>query len=347
MNQIINSSDLKDKIKFGLSGTYLFFGEEEYMKYYYLNEVRKNVLPKEDAFMFHKKISCIDFDVEKITDALTTTSLSFFEGKTLVELHEIQFKTLKEAEWKALCQVLSEISNDVIAVIYTTPDEFDEGFIPKSPSKDLKRLLEYVTAVQFPKEGELKLLKWIARHFASEKLSYENRVCDMLLSRCGRDMFVLSGEIEKLCAYVKFNGETRITEKDVMTVCSENLEMSAFDFSNAILEGSTDRAYSILSDMKLRKEKPVYIFAAVSKTLSEMFVIKELLDGGATDAEISKKIKMHEYKVGIYRKNIQKRSRNRIRSLLRLCCETDIKLKNSKLESYTELDKLVIVASAL
>lgn len=346
MNQIINSSDFKDKIKFGLNGIYLFFGDEEYMKQFYLSEVRKNVLGSdEDSIFRHKKISCMDFDTEKITDALQTAALFFFEGKTLCELHEIQFGALKESEWKALISMLEDASPDVITVIYTVKDEFDEGIIPKAPSKAFQRLAEVATPVHFPRESELKLAKWTARHFVSEKLSFENGVCELMVSRCGRDMFVLSNEIDKVCAYVKFNGRSTITAEDVKTACCQNMEINAFDFSNALLEGDTDKALAILSDMKLRKEKPVYILNSVTKVISDLYTVKTLIDSGLNDREISKELKMHEYKLGIYKRNAAKRSIIRLKKLLRFCCDTDIKLKSTSLEDYTELDKLVILAT--
>lgn len=342
---IINASDYKDKIKFGLSGIYLFFGEEEYMKHYYLAETRKAMLGDDpDAVFRHKKISCLDFDTEKMSDALTTVSMGFTEGKTLCELHEIQFDSLKESEWKALCDVLSSASPDVVTVIYTTPDEFDCGTLPKMPSKALTRLSEYATPVNFCREGDLKLSKWAARHFAAEKLSYETGVCDLIVERCGRDMFVLSNEIEKLCAYVKYGERTYIEKKDVMTVCCHNMEINAFDFSNAVLDGNTDKACAILSDMKLKKEKPIYILSNVTRVVTDMYLVKTLVEGGMNDSEIAKKLKMHEYKVGLYRKSTARGRYRRLQRLLEICCDTDIKLKSSALDDYTELDKLVIMA---
>ena len=96
MDRILGANELKDEVKFGLSGIYLFIGEEEYMKQYYLNEIRKKLLPSEDDELFrHKKLSCRELDLEQITDALTTASLGFFgDGKTLCELHEIQFDSM-------------------------------------------------------------------------------------------------------------------------------------------------------------------------------------------------------------------------------------------------------------
>lgn len=348
MDRIINSGDFKEEVKFGLSGTYLFFGEEEYMKQYYLSEVRKKVLGEgDDAIFSHKKISCADLDLEKITDAMTTASIGFFsDGKTLCELHEIAFSALKESEWKALLEIFANSSEDVVTVIYAVDGELDFGVLPKAPSKQLSRLAEVVKPVYFPREGEMKLAKWTAKHFIKEKLSFENGVCEQMVSRCGKDMFVLSNEIEKICAYVKFKGEGIIKAEDVELVCCRNLEINAFDFSNSLLNFETDRALEILSDMKLRKEKPIYILSSVLKIISELYTVKILLDSGYNDQEISKQLKLHEYKVSLYRKSSAKRSVARLKKLLAFCTETDIKLKSMSVDDYSELDKLVILATA-
>ena len=348
MNNILTAQELKDEIKFGLSGTYLFFGEEEYMKHYYLGEIRKKVLGEDgDAIFRHKKISCAELDLEKIADALTTASLGFFsEGQTLVELHEIQFSALKEAEWKALLEMLSGAADDVIAVVYAVDGELETGMLPKAPSKQLSRLMEHVKPVYFAREGEMKLAKWAAKHFTAEKLSFENGVCEQMVAYCGRDMFVLSNEIEKICAYVKMKGETVIKNEDVKKVCSRNLEINAFDFSNALLNQETDRALEIIADMKLRKEKPVYVLGSVLKVVSDLYTVKVLTESGYNDTEISKQLKLHEYKVKLYRQSSSRRNLARLKRLLEICTETDIKLKSTSLDDYTELDKLVILASS-
>lgn len=344
---IYTASELNDEIKFGLSGIYLLFGEEEYMKQYYLEKIRKKlIVNEEDAIFLHKKLSCAEINIEQITDALTTSSLGFFsDGKILCELHEIPFGALREAEWKALSEAFSSISDDVVAVIYSTSDELDYGAVPKKPSKQLQRLSEYVKPVYFPREGELKLVKWTAKHFAAEKLSFENGVCELIVQYCGRDMLVLSNEITKLCAYVKENGVGTVKNEDVKKVCSRNIEINAFDFSNALMGFQTERALEILTDMKLRKESPSYILGSVLKVITELYSIKTLIDSGYNDMEISKELKIHSYRVGLYKKSLERRSAARLKRLLDICIEADIKMKSTSVDSYTELDKLVILAT--
>ena len=347
MNQIMTTQDFRDKLKMGLSGGYLFFGDEEYLKFHYLKDVRKSVLGEDEDGLFRlRRVSAMDFDMGRITEALITSSIGFFsEGKTLCEIHELNFKERTESELKAICDAFANADPDIIFIVYVTVDEFDEGTLPKSPSKLLTRLSECLTPVNFRKESDIKLVKWTARHFAAEKLSYETGVCELMVDRSGRDMFVLSNEIEKVSAYVKFNGESFVKKEYVERICSSNLEINAFDFSNAILESDTDKAYLILSDMERRKEKPIHIFGAVAKVISELYSVKVLAESGQNDREISAALKIHEYKVGIYKKSAARKSRERLKKLLSLCAETDVRLKSTSLSDYAVLDKLVIMSS--
>ena len=342
VNSVNKYSDLKTDLKFGLRGAYLFFGEEDYMKQHSLCEVRNAVLGEESDREFrHKKISMPEFDAGKIEDAVNVAPF-FGEGQTLCEFHEIKFSALKESELRFLSTVLTDVPEDVVVLFYCVSDELDYGNLPKNPSKLLSRLADFCKPVYFPREDELKLMKWTAKHIASEKLSFENGVCEALVNGCGNDMFVLSNETEKLCAYVKYSGKSKVETTDVSKVCCKNTEVKAFDFSNALLNHDTDKALGIINEMKLKKEKPTYVLSTVLRTVGELYSVKILLDSGHNSNEISKELKMHEYKVGLYRKNCINRSADKLRKLLSVCTETDIKLKSTNADEYTELEKLVI-----
>ena len=97
--------------------------------------------------------------------------------------------------------------------------------------------------------------------------------------------------------------------------------------------------------MERRKEKPIHIFGAVAKVISELYSVKVLAESGQNDREISAALKIHEYKVGIYKKSAARKSRERLKKLLSLCAETDVRLKSTSLSDYAVLDKLVIMSS--
>lgn len=350
MKNPITYAEFRDQLKKGITGGWLFYGEEAYLKQHSLFEARKAVLGDALDSVSHRKVSCFDFDIQKMSDALATVSLFDMGdgGKRLTEFHELQLKSLKEAEWKALTELLSELPDlpDTVLIVYTTPDELDIGVSAKSPSKEFSRLAEHLTPVCFARESDLRLLKWIGKHFASAGISFDEGACDRLLEKVGHDMFTLSNEISKLCAYLGQSGRNRLTQADVELVCCSNLEADSFAFTNALLERNCDRAYALLNDMRLKKEKSVFVFSAVAKTAADLYTVRKLTDAGMTVADISKKLKIHEYKAKLYVRFAKERSERKLRSLLEQCCDIDLKMKSTALDDYTMLSRLVVLFAA-
>lgn len=352
MKTPLTPNEYKTAIKNDASGGWLFFGDEEYLKHYALELTRKTVLG--DGALnspAHRKLDCFEFDIEAITDAVSTVSLfDALDGgsKRLTELHELQFGSLKESEWKQLEELLGAFNgqDDTVLIVYTTPDEFDAGNLPKAPSKALSRLAEYLTPVNFAYEDDTKLIKWIAKHLAAEKLKPDVGVCELILDRVGHDMYTLSNEINKLCAYVHSAGRDIITSADVENVTCSNLESDSFSFTNALLTRDCDKAYALLNSMMLKKEKAVVVLGSVARTAADLYTVRQLSAAGMTAQEISKKLKMHEYRVKLYTQYAKERSVRKLRSLVDECSKADMKLKNSTLDEYTLLSRLVVLFAA-
>ena len=351
MKNIISPLEYRNALKNGLKGGWLFFGEEAYLKKHNLLLTRKTILGDEGGSFSHKKVSCLDFDIEKMTDAVATVSLFGMQEEgavTLTEFHELHFGDMKEEQWKQLENLLSTLDDnpDTVLIVVTTPEELDVGILPKQPSKAFSRLAEYLTPVQFAHVDDPKLLKWMAKHFAAEKLKIEIGVCELLLQRAGHDMYTLDNEMQKICAYVIESGRDTVTRDDVTLVSCTNLETDAFAFTNALMNRDCDRAYAILTDMRLRKEKGVMILGSVARVATELYTIGQLTAAGMTAMEISKKLKIHEYKVKLCQQSAKERSERKLRSLIEECYNIDIKMKSTGLDEYTMLSRLVVLFAA-
>ena len=352
MKNIITPLEYKSELKNGIHGGWLFFGEEAYLKKHSLEQTRKSVLGDGWAESFsHKRVSCLDFDIEKMTDAVSTVSLFGMQedgGVTLAEFHELHFGELKEEQWRQLENLLSTLDGnpDVALIVVTTPEELDTGILPKQPSKTFSRLAEYLTPVQFAHEDDPRLLKWMAKHFAAAKLKTEVGACELLLQRAGHDMYTLDNEMRKLCAYVTESGRDTVTREDVTLVSCTNLEADAFAFTNALMNRDCDRAYALLTDMRLRKEKGVMILGSVARVATELYTVGQLTAAGMPYQEISKKLKMHEYKVKLCQRFAKERSERKLRSLIEECYNIDVKMKSTGLDEYTMLSRLVVLFAA-
>ena len=351
MKNIITPLEYRNALKNGIRGGWLFFGEEAYMKKHSLEQTRKAVLGDSEDSFSHKKVSCLDFDIGAMTDAVATVSLFGMQEEgavTLTEFHELHFGDMKEDQWKQLEELLSTVDDnpDTVLIVVTTPEELDVGILPKQPSKAFSRLAEYLTPVQFAHEDAPKLLKWMAKHFAAAKLKTEIGVCELLLQRAGHDMYTLDNEMQKLCAYVDEMGRDTVTLNDVTLVSCTNLETDSFAFTNALMNRDCDRAYAILTDMRLRKEKGVMVLGSVARVATELYTVGQMTAAGMTYQEISKKLKMHEYKVKLCQRFAKERTERKLRSLIEECYNIDVKMKSTGLDEYTLLSRLVVLFAA-
>ena len=337
----MTQNELKERIRAGtLDGVFLFCGEEEYLKRYYLGEIRKAIVPDEEMAPFvHFLFDGAELECEKILDIARMPSM-FATGK-LIEWHNVDIDHMKEASLKELEALTEELQNEAgcTLILTATAEDFDTGS-EKRPSKKMTRLGKCLFPVVFFRSSDAALVSWIKRHFAAEELSFTPTLPTALLARVGHDMDTLNHEIEKLASYAKANGLSLISEKEMEFVCIRTVESDAFSLTNAILDGKTEEAYLYLGDMKRRRVDPITVLAMVSKLYADLLSVALLTEEGKTEKEIAKELGMHEYKAGIYFRNAKKTGVSAIEAKLALCARIDASLKNGT-SSYRGLEQLV------
>lgn len=354
MKTPLTPNEYRDVLKSGISGGWLFFGDEAYLKHHAIEQTRAALLGEAGIeSLAYRRVDCLELDTEKMTDAVITAPMLGFGadaegGKHLTEFHEIQFAALKESEWRQLDELFAKLSEqtDTVLIVCTTPEELDAGNLPKAPSKALVRLSEHLTPVNFAREDATRLLRWIARHFSASGIKPEPGACERLLDRVGRDMYALSNEIQKLCAYIGSSNGERLTVSDVERISCSSTDDEGFAFTNALLTRDCERACAILESMRLKKEKPIVPLSAITRTAADLYTVRMLYTAGMSNQEISKKLKMHEYRVKLYVQYSKERTLKKLRSLVDECYRTDIKLKSSSLDGYDLLSRLVVLFAA-
>ena len=335
-------SEFKSELK-KLSGGYLFYGEEDYLKRHYLLSARKETVCDGDVFN-HIIINSEHYTPEYLSSVIE--ALPVMADKKLIEINSLHYSSMTENELEQFCAVverLPEYEYNVL-IVYTEPDELDEGR-KSSASAELKRLSSVLKPVCFEGQTPSKLADWTYKHFVKELIIAPHDLITKLVNICGGDMYTLSNEIDKLCCYIKAQGRDRLTEEDVNTVCSERKDIAEFEFANAILDGSTDRAFNVLSEMKKSKEKPEIILSGISKTIGDLFIIKTMLGDGYSLDFISKKMAYHSYKVTLYAKSASKTDIGVLKALNERCYEADKLIKSTSADAYAILERLAVEAS--
>ena len=264
---------LKRDLKAGTAGSgYLFYGEESYLREYYLGVLRKTLVPAEfEEFNYHR-MEGKDLSIQTLADAVE--AMPMLAERTLVEVTDLDLFKLNEDQREKLIALLNDIPPYCcIVFVYDT--------IEYKPNRTMKKLMKAVTdhleTVEFRPASGSELTAWIARRFRALGKDIDRQTAEYLIFLCGDLMTGLVPEIEKIGAYVKGN---TITQKDIDAVADPVLSAQVFKLSDAVLQGQYDKAASILGDLLRMQTEPILILASLGSQLRRLYTARLAIDGG-------------------------------------------------------------------
>ena len=342
----MTESDFRAELK-SLSGGYLFFGGEDYLKYTYSKEVYKRVLDGTFDEFNHIVIYGEEFTPAVLSQAIG--ALPMMAEKKLVEVRCVDFNSIKKDTLLALCDVLSTLSENehTVLIIRADNDFFTAGRLPNNPSEVYRALTKYLTPVEFEFPTPSRLKSWVLRHFSDNQTEFDPSLTDKLVEVCGHDMWTLSNEIDKLCAYAGETGKS-LTAEDVENICCKTVEYDDFQLTNALLSKDKKLVFQTLHRQKASHEPPFTILASIVRMYSELLLVASLITRGLTNSQIKEATGIHEVKISKYRRAIAGENPKKFKRAHELCLEADVKSKSqSNMTSYIAVERLVSTLCAL
>lgn len=348
---IISNTEFLKKIKTDPDGSYLFYGEEDYLKSHALKSL-KDAMGIDEALEIFNLVSLdvLDYDAEKLIDMLSMPPM--MADKKLVVVTGLNIKKMSKGaktadgaigEFKALLDAIAHLDEfDYNNLVIILPAGNIEEEVPKRKLPTaLAALSEYLTPVKFEASTPQKLALWSARHFEHHGIKASGADCAYLVDYCGKNMFTLASEIEKLCLYAKSQGRDHILRDDISLVCTAEMEYGAFEFSNAILSGRRSEALSILSVMKFKQVEPLMIMGELSGICADLLKIKILLLAGKNQQQIEKETGMNAYKVKLYANSASSMELDKLQKIVNMAAEADMAMKFQFDAGYLHLEKLI------
>lgn len=339
---IIKEDIFRKQLKKGLSGGYLFFGEEDYLKSFSVGAAREAICTDPTFAVFNDvRIDAIDYTSSALINALMPPPM--MAEQKIVTISGLAVSDMKQNELDELYDALSTLSEyDYNVLIISVPAGLiDEGSLPKRPSAVLTELSKYLTPVQFDTITGARLCSWIGKHFEHHGVSASPAICNMLIERCGRSMFTLSAETEKISYYVLSRGRNAVTEADAENISASVIDSDAYALTNSILDGKYAEAIDALNVMKFRRVEPVIILSEISKTVCDLLAVKLMQQEGASLNEMTQALKFKsDYRTRLYAQAAAGKSEDKLRGALLLCSEADLALKLSP-QGYAAIERLI------
>ena len=342
MNAVMTEEEFRKGLPHVAGRAFVFFGEEDYLKAAAVKAVREQLCPDPAMAFFNDiTIDATDYTADKLLSAMAPPPM--MSETRLVVLRGFNLNGMKAGELDGLLDALSELPEyDFNCIIlYVAADLFDVGRLPKAPSALFKRISAVATPVEFNAPSGARLARWVGRHFAHRGVNAPPLVCNELIARAGSSMFVLANEVEKLSAFVGSEGRTEVSVSDVQTVASRATLSGAFALSNAILSGNAEAALEALAALRFERVKPEVVLGEISNTLFDLMTLRVLFDAGRSEQEAAAALKMHAFRVSLYRKALARIPDARLRRVIALTARADLEIKSSRTKDYLPIEKLI------
>ena len=328
---------LKEDLKAGTPGcAYIFYGEESYLREYYLGELRKLLVPGGfEEFNYHK-LEGKELTVQSLSEM--AEAMPMMAERTLIVATDFDLFKLNEEQREKMIAFLEDIPPYCCVVfVYDT--------LAYKPNKTMKKLYkavsDHVEAVEFRAADSSDLVAWIARRFKALGKEIDRQTAEYLIFTCGGLMTGLVPEIQKIGAYAK--GKT-ITQQDIDAVADPVLSAEVFKLSDAVLQGNYDQAASILGDLLKMQTEPIMILAALGSQLRRIYTARIAIDSGKDKYWLMELWEMKsDYPANLLLNAAKRTTADWCADAVKMCQVLDRRMKSEKgIDSVGELKLLLV-----
>ncbi len=277
----IEEARLKADLKSGkLERVYFLFGEEHFLTRTYENRIIEAALGKEPSDM-----NLMRFNEPPSSDNLSdfAESMPFFSEYKVIVLSDLDPDKLDSHERDAYLRIIKELPDTTILIISQPNIEID----PKKPKASMKKLMaaaeQYGVLCEMKFMSASQLAKMAVKKATKLGCNLSDSNAVLLAEICGRDMQLLSTEVQKLCDYT-VSGE--ITKDAIDALVPKLVDTSIYTLATELFAGRTTNAFQVLDDLFVQRIDPIVILSALSGHIVDCYRAKLAQNAGksATDA---------------------------------------------------------------
>ena len=316
------------------SPVYLFIGPEEYVKREALDALKGRLLsPGLEAL---NDATLEGVTARQITDAAET--MPMMSAKRIVTVRD----------WAPLLTARSKNEEDEVALMQKWLENPPEScvlvfYMRTEPDKRKKMaglLKKKAETVSFDLLSDAELSRWCASRLKPQGKRISGKALSTLTYMAGRELTRLSGELDKLSAYLG-SERSEITDADVIAIVPASLEYNVFELLNCLLYGDMKKAQQTLNSLLQGGQNPTGILAMLTRQVRQLTHMKCALDAGMSVQSVQEQLKLHPYAAKQTARQCARLSANWLTGLYERCVELDFAIKSGRLRDREALDSLV------
>lgn len=322
-----------------IKNIYILHGEEKYLIEYYVNSLRAKLINPDLAEFNYTEFDDSSINPEQIIDAVE--ALPMLSEKKLIVVYDFDLFYQDKEDMEYLCNMISDMPESSCLVFVYNVLEYRS----KSTTKLHKAVKKRGRIIELPVQSEAELVSWLKRHFRAQNKVIDNAVASYMLYICGRLMYKLKHEIDKVVAYA--NAE-RITKDDIDAVCVPVVEAVIYKMTDAVAEQRYSDALQIMRDLVQMGNDPILILASLGKQLRRLYYTKKAIEFGNPAGLLKSELDVkYQFIVDKTIRNARNLSEEWCNTALELCAEYDYKLKRTGWDREMILELLILNLSQL
>lgn len=307
---------------------YLLFGEEDYLKRMYRDNLKEAILADSDNINY-SYFEGKNIDILQIQE--TAETLPFFSDYRMILIED---------------SGLFKSANSLSDYLANMPESTIIVFVEKEVDKRNK-LYKFVN-----KKGiavEMKQMKDTdTKHFIMSILKENGRqinetTVNYFLQQVGNSLLNITNEIDKLIAYTY--GRSKITISDIDAICCVQLTKRIFNMIDYAIMGKKNSALKLYHDLLELRESPMSILYLITRQFNILLQVKESVD--IPKSQLASKLQIPPFAVGKYISQAERFDDHKLKDMLDECIETEYRFKRGLIDGQIGIELLLIKLGAV
>ena len=324
--------------KNSIANGYVFCGLDEELIKSSIDPIIKKVLDKDFLDLNFIKIDGLTSTFDEIENACET--LPFFGDKKVVLVYRANF--LKDKPDKEGAKTYTEIlkyikdlpQHTILIMYYLFNDKRDT---PKK-NKKLGTLDKYIKVVHCDKLKKDKYYKKIEDIFKENGKNIGKIQVRYFGEKVQNNFDIIKSEIDKLCAYT-YGRE--IEKEDIDKLIANKSEDDIFDLVEYISNKKVDRALDLLDDLLFKADQHILIITTIENHFKRLYEIKIYMSKGKRVDYFMSKYRLPQFVCEKLMNQANKFSLKQLGQFIRICVDTENKLKSSTGDKSTEMELML------
>mgnify|MGYP002581774732 FL=1 len=336
---MINIDGFESELKKGDIGSgYVFCGLDEELIKENINILVKKLVPDEFMTLNYERLDGLTTTFNDIENACEI--MPFFGEKKVIVVYRANF--LKDKTDKEGAKLYSEISEyvknlppyAVLIMYYLFNDKRDT---PKK-NKKLGTLDKYIKVVHCDKLKKDKYYKKIEDIFKENGKNIGKIQVRYFGEKVQNNFDIIKSEIDKLCAYT-YGRE--IEKEDIDKLIANKSEDDIFDLVEYISNKKVDRALDLLDDLLFKADQHILIITTIENHFKRLYEIKIYMSKGKRVDYFMSKYRLPQFVCEKLMNQANKFSLKQLGQFIRICVDTENKLKSSTGDKSTEMELML------